>query len=129
MKTHALNGEKTIERIVKWSGENEFLTNARLFAGYHHERWDGRGYPRGLSGIEIPLQGRLMAIVDVYDALVSKRPYKEAVPCDEAIEIIRNESGKHFDPAIAEIFCGLSGELAAAAGLLRQEYESEEGDV
>jgi putative two-component system response regulator len=129
MKAHALKGEMTIERIIKWSGENEFLTNAKLFAGYHHERWDGTGYPRGLSGGDIPLQGRLMAIVDVYDALVSKRPYKDAVPCDQAIEIIRDESGKHFDPAIAEIFCGLGGELAAAAGRLRPEYESEAGDV
>jgi putative two-component system response regulator len=129
MKAHALKGERTIERIAKRAGENEFLTNAKLFAGYHHERWDGTGYPRGLCGNDIPLQGRVMAIVDVYDALVSKRPYKDAVPRDQAIEIIRGESGKHFDPAIAEIFCGLGEELAAAAVRLRPEDGPEEDNV
>ena len=104
MKTHALVGEKIIDEIIAQTGEGEFLRNARLFAGYHHERWDGKGYPHGLKESDIPLQGRIMAIVDVYDALVSERPYKKAFSDEEAIEIIMQNSGTHFDPKIAEVF-------------------------
>ena len=104
MKSHAVEGERIIDEIISKTGEGDFLRNAKLFAGTHHERWDGRGYPRGLKGREIPLQGRIMAIVDVYDALVSERPYKAAFPDDEAVKIIMENSGTHFDPKIAEIF-------------------------
>ena len=104
MKKHAMEGERIIEEIISRTGEGDFLSNAKLFAGTHHERWDGNGYPRGLKGDEIPLQGRIMAIVDVYDALVSERPYKEAFPDEEAVEIIMKSSGTHFDPQIVRIF-------------------------
>ena len=104
MKKHAVEGERIIDEIIARTGEGDFLRNAKLFAGTHHERWDGKGYPRGLKEKEIPLQGRIMAIVDVYDALVSERPYKEAFPDDEAVRIIMENSGTHFDPKIAEIF-------------------------
>ena len=104
MKNHAVEGERIIDEIISRTGEGDFLRNAKLFAGAHHERWDGTGYPRGLKGTEIPLQGRIMAIVDVYDALVSERPYKEAFPDDEAVKIIMENSGTQFDPKIAEIF-------------------------
>jgi len=104
MKTHATEGERIIDEIVARTGEGEFLRNARLFAGYHHERWDGNGYPHGLKGEEIPLQGRIMAIVDVYDALVSERSYKEALTDDEAVQIIMQNAGSHYDPLIAEVF-------------------------
>jgi len=104
MKTHAQAGERIIEQIVTRTGEAEFLHNAKLFAGYHHERWDGAGYPYGLKGTEIPLQGRIMALVDVYDALISERPYKKAFTHEEALDIIRAEAGTHFDPKIADIF-------------------------
>jgi len=104
MKTHALIGEKIIDEIIAQTGEGEFLRNARLFAGYHHERWDGKGYPHGLKEDEIPLQGRIMAIVDVYDALVSERPYKRAFSNEEALQIIMQNAGTHFDPKIAEVF-------------------------
>jgi len=104
MKNHAVEGERIIDEIISRTGEGDFLRNAKLFAGTHHERWDGKGYPRGLKGTEIPLQGRIMAIVDVYDALVSERPYKEAFPDDEAVRIIMENSGTQFDPKIAEIF-------------------------
>jgi putative two-component system response regulator len=80
------------------------LQNARLIINAHHERWDGRGYPRGLSGPAIPLQARIMAIVDVYDALISKRSYKNALAPEEAIEIIMQGAGNQFDPYIAESF-------------------------
>jgi len=104
MKTHAQEGERIIDEIIARTGEGEFLRNARLFAGCHHERWDGKGYPHRLKGTEIPLQGRIMAIVDVYDALVSERPYKKAIPADEAVEIIMQSSGTHYDPLIADVF-------------------------
>jgi putative two-component system response regulator len=104
MKTHAFEGERIIDKIIAQTGEGEFLRNARLFAGSHHERWDGRGYPNKLKGEEIPLQGRIMAIVDVYDALVSERSYKKAFTDEEAVKIIMDNSGTHYDPKIAEVF-------------------------
>ena len=104
MKSHSMEGERIIDEIIARTGEGEFLRNAKLFAGSHHERWDGKGYPRGLKGENIPLHGRIMAIVDVYDALVSDRPYKKAFTNDEAVEIIMQSSGTHFDPEIARIF-------------------------
>jgi putative two-component system response regulator len=104
MKTHAAEGERIIEQIIYQTGEAEFLRNAKLFAGYHHEQWDGRGYPHGLKELEIPLQGRVMAIVDVYDALVSARPYKRAFTDEEAIRIIMSGAGKRFDPSIVAVF-------------------------
>jgi len=104
MKTHAIEGERIIDEIILSTGEGEFLRNARLFAGSHHERWDGNGYPRGLKENEIPLQGRIMAIVDVYDALVSERPYKKAFPDEDAVKIIMENAGTHYDPKIAEVF-------------------------
>jgi len=104
MKGHTNEGERIIDEIISRTGEGEFLNNARLFAGTHHERWDGKGYPRGLKGEEIPLQGRIMAIVDVYDALVSERPYKKAFSDEEAVDIIMKNSGTLFDPKITELF-------------------------
>jgi len=104
MKTHAIEGARIIDRIIKQTDEEEFLHNAKLFAEYHHERWDGAGYPHGLKETDIPLQGRIMAIVDVYDALVSKRPYKEALTDEEAISIITTNAGKQFDPKIVQVF-------------------------
>ena len=104
MKKHALEGEYIVERILLKTGEELFLSHAKLFAGYHHEKWDGSGYPRGLVGEDIPLEGRIMAIADVYDALVSERPYKKPFSHEKAVEIIRNDSGVQFDPQIAETF-------------------------
>jgi len=105
MKTHAVEGERIIDEIITRTGEGEFLTNAKLFAGSHHERWDGKGYPRGLKGEEIPLHGRIMAIVDTYDALISERSYKKAFTDEEAVKIIKENSGVYYDPRIVEIFC------------------------
>jgi putative two-component system response regulator len=113
MKTHSMEGEHIIDQMVSRAEEIEFLRNAKLFAGYHHERWDGTGYPHGLSGADIPLQGRIMAIVDVYDALVSERPYKKAFSPEEAYEIIMENAGKQFDPEIAEIFCAVRDRFEA----------------
>jgi len=104
MKTHVAEGERIIDQIVSRTGNVEFLRNAKLFAGYHHERWDGKGYPRGLEKTNIPLQGRIMALVDVYDALLSERPYKKPFTPEEAFKIIIDSSGKQFDPLIADVF-------------------------
>ncbi|MCL2757347.1 MAG: HD domain-containing protein, partial [Coriobacteriia bacterium] len=105
MKDHTKEGERIIGQIVSRTGEDEvFLRNAKLFAGYHHERWDGTGYPYGLGGTEIPLQGRIMAFVDVYDALVSERPYKKAFSHEDAMSIIMEGTETQFDPNIAEVF-------------------------
>ena len=109
MKTHANEGEKIIDSIIAESGDEIFLRNAKLFAGHHHERWDGTGYPHKLKGEEIPLQGRIMAIADVYDALISERPYKRALPHNEAVEIIKKCSGTHFDPKIVDVFLKVNG--------------------
>ena len=113
MKSHSTEGERIIDHMASRTDNGDFLKNARLFAGNHHERWDGTGYPCGLKGTEIPLQGRIMAIVDVYDALVSERPYKKAFSEEEAISIIMANAGKHFDPVIANVFYELRDQLHA----------------
>jgi putative two-component system response regulator len=103
IKVHTIEGEKNIERIVSRTGNEAFLRHAKLFAGYHHEHWDGSGYPHGLKENDIPLQGRILAVADVYDALVSVRPYKKAFSHKQAMDIIMENSGKHFDPNIADV--------------------------
>jgi putative two-component system response regulator len=104
MKTHVLEGERIIDEIIAQTGEGDYLHNAKMFAGFHHERWDGKGYPYGLKKTDIPLQGRIMAIVDVYDAITSERPYKKAFTDEEAVQIIMDNAGTHYDPEIAKIF-------------------------
>jgi len=104
MKKHAQYGVDIIKKIESSTTENEFLSYAQIFAGTHHERWDGLGYPNGLKSDEIPLPGRLMALVDVYDALTNDRPYKKAFSHEESVEIIKNGLGTQFDPVLCEIF-------------------------
>jgi putative two-component system response regulator len=108
MKSHSIEGEKIIDSIINESGNEVFLQNAKLFAGCHHEKWNGTGYPRGLKGTDIPLQGRVMAIADVYDALVSTRSYKTAFTHEKAVDIIKESSGSHFDPKIVDLFLEVS---------------------
>jgi putative two-component system response regulator len=115
MKNHASIGEKAIEDIMKKNSENDFLYHAKIFAGTHHEKWDGSGYPRGLKNSIIPLQGRLMAIADVYDALIAERPYKKALSTQEAERIIIEGREKHFDPFLIELFEDLSPRFARIA--------------
>jgi putative two-component system response regulator len=120
MKTHTLEGEQIVDRIISSTGEEEFLRNAKIFAGSHHEHWDGTGYPRGLQGTAIPLQGRIMAIADAYDALISERPYKKANTEEDTVRIIMSEAGKHFDPEIVEIFFGVKDQFKEIAACLPQ---------
>ncbi len=107
MQTHAELGMRAITQAESEFSKtipNTFLTYAKEIAYCHHEYWDGSGYPQGLKGEEIPLSARLMAIADVYDALISKRVYKPAFSHNKAVEIIKNGSGQHFDPLIIEAF-------------------------
>jgi putative two-component system response regulator len=124
MKIHTSYGVQVIEKILSNSMKHaslnsmvkRFLNHAKLFASTHHEKWDGSGYPGGLSGEEIPLEGRLMAIADVYDALISERPYKKAMSTDEARKTIVDGKGTHFDPVLVDLFETLADEFAAIAG-------------
>lgn len=104
MKKHAIFGEDIISKIMENNGETEFLIFAKEIAGGHHEKWDGTGYPRGLKGEEIPLSARIMAIADVYDALISKRIYKSTFTHEDACNIILEGKGKHFDPELIDVF-------------------------
>ena len=104
IKEHSSIGGHMLEEILQEVDSNDYLTIAKDMAYYHHERWDGSGYPLGLFGENIPLCARIMAIADVFDALTSKRTYKEAMPYDEAFEVIRISAGSHFDPLLVETF-------------------------
>lgn len=113
MRTHCEIGQKIIGKEM-----NSLLEASSIVALIHHERWDGTGYPRGLKGNDIPLFGRIVAVVDVFDALTSERPYKRAWPVPEAVEEIVRCRGQHFDPQIIDSFMAVIPELAA----VRQQY-------
>jgi len=104
MKAHVTAGVDAIERIIKKTGNVEFFNHSIRMAGTHHENWDGSGYPIGIRGNTIPLEGRLVAIADAYDAMISERHYKEALSHEEACRIIEEEAGTRFDPALVEVF-------------------------
>ena len=111
MKTHVAMGVDAIERIAKNTKEHAFLRHALLIAGTHHEKWDGSGYPMGLKGRNIPLEGRLMAIVDVYDALISTRPYKLPFTHEDSCKVIEDGAGTHFDPVLVNAFQKIESEF------------------
>jgi putative two-component system response regulator len=104
MKTHTLLGARTLSEVRRRYQKNYFLEMGIEIAQYHHEKWDGSGYNEGLSGVEIPLSARIMAVADVYDATRSKRIYKEAFPHEKSREIIAGGSGAHFDPDVVAAF-------------------------
>ncbi len=104
MKTHASAGKAIIEKAISTVEGGSYLTEARNMAAYHHERWDGKGYPEGLKGEDIPLSARIMAVADVFDALCSNRIYKPAFPLEEALKIIEEGKGTQFDPKCVEVF-------------------------
>ena len=104
MKKHAAEGARIVKKILGETNDPEFEQIAVNVAHYHHEKWNGEGYPEHLHGEEIPLEARIMALSDVFDALVSRRCYKDAKSFDEAFDIIKNDLGKHFDPMIGQIF-------------------------
>jgi putative two-component system response regulator len=107
MKQHTLFGEEALRLTEQKLGQSTFLRHAREIAGSHQEKWDGSGYPRALKGEAIPVSGRLMALADVYDALISKRVYKPPMPHAKAVAIIREGRGTHFDPDVVDAFLAL----------------------
>lgn len=99
MKTHTVIGSKILQ-----DSKSDMIQMAERIAHTHHERWNGSGYPKGMAGEEIPIEGRIVALADVFDALVSKRRYKDAYSVEQALDIIRSERGKHFDPELVDLF-------------------------
>lgn len=116
MKQHSVIGAK----ILKGS-DAEFIRLAEIIAQSHHEKWDGSGYPDGLKGIEIPIAGRITAIADVFDALTSKRPYKEALSVETSLAIIREGRGRHFDPDVVDAFFAILDEILT----IKKEYDDD----
>ena len=113
MKKHAAVGGEVVREVLNGITDEEYLLFADDIVTYHHERWDGTGYPNRLKAEEIPLSARIMAIADVFDALTSKRCYKEAMTPAEAFKIIEEESGTHFDPKLVEVFLNHKEDFAA----------------
>lgn len=104
MKKHAAAGGKVVREVLNGITDESYVSFAADIATYHHERWDGKGYPMGLKETQIPLSARIMAIADVYDALISERCYKAPIPPEMAFKIIEDEAGSHFDPLLAKVF-------------------------
>ncbi len=104
MKMHTIYGGQILEHICDIMPDISYIKEARFMAEYHHEKWDGNGYPHNLKGESIPLSARIMAVADVFDALVSERVYKKAFTFEKAVEIITEESGKQFDPLVVDAF-------------------------
>lgn len=104
MKKHVTLGAETIDKIIKEVGDVDFLIKAREMAATHHENWDGTGYPNGLAGEEIPICGRIMSLVDVYDAITSVRSYKKGLSHEDAVKIMSTSMKSKFDPKILEVF-------------------------
>lgn len=115
MRQHTLIGS----RILKDSN-SDFLKAGEIIAASHHEKWDGSGYPKGLKGEEIPLLGRICAVADVFDALTTKRPYKEAFSNEEAFDILRKGRGTHFDPKVVDVFFENVSEIEAIQNRYRE---------
>lgn len=117
MKTHTTCGAQIMQYAIdKMGGEDAgYLREAKNVAEFHHEKWNGQGYPYGISGEEIPLSARIMAVADVFDAIVSRRSYKEPIPFEDAIQIISKESGTYFDPLVVDVFLGAKNEVKKIA--------------
>jgi len=111
MKTHPIIGAETLREVDKEHPGNAFIQTGIEIAASHHEKWDGSGYPYGLSGEEIPLSARILALGDVYDALTSKRCYKDAMPHNKAVDIIKDGEGKHFDPDVISAFLRINDDF------------------
>ncbi len=111
MKSHSAKGGEIIKDTFCHMADENYRTMAYEVARYHHEKWNGKGYPESLSGEDIPLSARIMAIADVFDAVSEKRCYREAMPLERCFEIISEGSGQHFDPAIVEVFLSIKDKV------------------
>jgi putative two-component system response regulator len=128
MKSHTLIGYNTLSSIFKQYGEMQFLEIGLELTSCHHERWDGKGYPRGLKGNEIPLSAQILTIADVYDALTSERSYKKAYQHTSALESMKKERGKHFSPEIFDIFLEIEREIDAIRQSFSEQFMDEVPD-
>ncbi len=126
IRRHPGIGAATLERVRREHPGNEFLTMGIELTRFHHEKWDGSGYPDGLAGEGIPLSARIMALVDVYDALRSKRPYKDPFSHEQACALIHKGKGTHFDPGVAEAFAAAEAEFAEIYEHFRESREPAE---
>lgn len=124
MKIHTTKGGELVKKFFEHFEENNFYEDAYDIAMYHHEKWDGSGYPTGLKGEEIPLAARIMAIADVFDALTTKRVYKDAFTPEEAFDIIFKEAGTHFDPELVEVLKTIKDEFVAEAFKLEERRDN-----
>lgn len=115
MQTHSLIGEETISLAEQKFNDNDTLFIAKEIAGSHHERWDGKGYPRAIAGEQIPLWGRIMAVADVYDAIISRRVYKDALSHQEALAYLLKERGGQFDPEVVDAFIVVADSILEVA--------------
>ena len=111
MKRHSAEGAKIVTQILDGVENRDFVEIATNVAHFHHEKWDGSGYPTHISGASIPIEARIMALADVFDALVSKRCYKEAFSYEKAYSIITESLGSHFDPMLGKIFLNCKKDL------------------
>ena len=123
MKKHTSTGGDIITHIIDTLPDSDYLNESRNLATYHHEKWNGTGYPNGLSGEAIPLSARIMAVADVFDALVSNRSYKKGFPYDKAFDIIREGRGTHFDPLIVDAFFAAQESVLKIADSFNKTYD------
>ena len=126
MKDHAAKGASIVHKVLKDTDDEAFHVMAETIAQFHHERWDGKGYPDGLKGEDIPLEARIMAVADVYDALVSKRVYKERMPFEKADQIMLEGMGSQFAPEMEEVYRRARPKLEAYY-LEEERKEAEKG--
>jgi len=122
VRKHAAEGGRILQNLYQETGSS-YLLLAHEMAAHHHERWDGSGYPQGLRGEAIPLAGRIMALADTYNALRSRRPYKDPMPAEHTEAVIAAESGKHFDPMLVESFQRVKGQFAEIHAQLRDRSD------
>ena len=125
MQSHAAEGSNILDQVIELVPDSDYLYEAKNLAHYHHEKWNGKGYPDRISGEDIPLSARIMAVADVFDALVSRRSYKDPFSFEQACDIIREGAGSHFDPKVAEAFLAAQDEarrIAESFGELTTGY-------
>ena len=123
MRRHAEFGREIIHSTAEHIEGDNFLVIAGEIAATHHEKWDGTGYPGGLRGPDIPLSGRIMAVADIYDALISRRCYKEAFPHERAKSVMRSLRGTTFDPVVLDAFLEIESEILQIATCFRDADE------
>ena len=126
MKLHPVIGAETLREVDRQHPGNSFIKTGIAIAEGHHEKWDGSGYPQGLKGDDIPVEGRIMAVADVYDALISKRVYKLPFPHSKAVAIIKEEKGIHFDPVVVDAFLNIHEDFRNIALQLVEHDEERE---